>query len=713
MNNKKLQGLIALVCAGMSGTVFAADESSTQKMEAVTVSASRADTKLEDMPLSTTVLTREDIDKSPAISVDQLLKNVPGVNLSDAPSYVQHPTGQSISMRGLGNARTLVLMDGIPLNDAFYGTVQWHKVPMSSIERVEVVKGAASSLWGNMAMGGVINIITRAPKERETKVSASYGSFDTSNVAADAGFVPSKTVKLRLVADNFLTSGYVTVPQDQRKSGAYAANVNNGSYARNTNVGATAYFNPDAATSGFVRMGYHEMHEEGNGNDIAPNNQRSVDTALGLTNKLAGGGQIQANAWYQNTNFNSISGYYNPATVKQTYYDNPYDDLGASLVWSKGLKEASSDIQAGADYRRISGSNMSFNYQTTGATIGQINSTNFGDGTHQFLGVFGQWKWVAKEIPLDVTMSARYDYWKNDGKTSNQLYAAGVPGASTVANFDSSKGNFDPSLALNYFVSDSVKLRAAAYKAFHAPGMNNMYRTYGGSTVTFSNPNLMPETMTGYEMGLDFLAQDFAAKFTLFDNKVKDLVTTFSLTPDSDLEKSLCGGTVSGGATVCPVGSNTGNNRNKYYTNAGKAEMRGVEMEAKYQFTPAFAVNGNFVYTDAVLTQSTTTDPTGVQLQTIPKRTGFVGATWNMSSQWRLYGEVRAVSEFWADNAHKYRIPGYATANANLTYKATKDTEFFGSVVNLFDRTYVANGGAAPQTLGMPLAVYAGVRTRF
>lgn len=708
MNNKALQYLVAGMCAGMSGAVFAADVNSSQKMEAVTVSASRADTKLEDMPLSTTVLTREDIEKSTAISVDQLLKNVPGVNLSDAPAYVQHPTGQSISMRGLGNARTLVLMDGIPLNDAFYGTVQWYKVPMSSIERVEVVKGAASSLWGNMAMGGVINIITRTPREQETKVSASYGSFNTSNVAADAGFIASDTVKLRLVADNFLTNGYVTVPEGQRKNGAYAENVNNGSYARNANIGATAYFQPDAATSGSVRMGYHEMHEEGNGNDIAPNNQRSADTALGLTTKLAGGGQIQANAWYQNTSFDTISGAYKDATYKQTYYDNPYDDLGASLVWSEGMQDLSSDVQAGADYRRISGSNASTNYKDE---KGLISSANFGDGTHQFLGIFGQWKWAAKEIPLDVTMSARYDYWKNDGKTSNQPYTAGgaPSGAPSEADFDTSKGNFDPSLALHYFASDNVKLRAAAYKAFHAPGLNNMYRTYGGSSVTFSNPNLIPETMTGYELGLDFMAQNSTAKFTLFDNKVKDLVTTYTLAKNSPLETSLCGAGI-GAGFVCPAGSA---GTNKYYTNAGEAEMRGVEMEAQYRFSPAFAVNGNFVYTDAVLTQSTTTDPTGLQLQTIPKRTGFLGATWNMSSQWRFYAEVRAISEFWGDNAHRYRNPGYATANVNLTYRATKDTEFFGSAVNLFDRTYVASGSNPPQTLGMPLSVYAGVRTRF
>lgn len=702
--------MVSLVAAVLAATQAQAQNATERELGTIIVGVSRAQTKLDDMPLSTTLLTREDIEKSTAISVDQLLKNVPGVNLTDAPSYVQHPTGQSISMRGLGNARTLVLMDGIPLNDAFYGTVQWHKVPMASIERVEVVKGANSSLWGNMAMGGVINIVTREPVRQETIASASYGSFNTSNVAADAGFVLSDALKVRLVADNFLTGGYVTVPKEQRKSGLYFANVSNGSYARNTNVGATAYFKTDPTTSGTFRIGYHEMHEEGNGNDVAPNNQKSVDTAFSLTKKLGGDSEIRANTWYQKTDFDTISGNYSAATYRQTFYDNPYDDFGASLVWSKGLKDLSSDVQIGVDYRRITGSNTSYNYPSA---INPYTSTNFGDGKHQFYGLFSQLKWAGKEIPLDVTLSMRYDYWKNDGKTVQQPYTGGVPtGAATVANFDTSRANFDPSLALRYLASDNVTLRAAAYKAFHAPGMNNMYRTFGGSTVTFSNPNLTPETMTGFEAGVDFRATDLTAKFTMFDNKVKDLVTTYTVANSDPLQALLCGGTPTAGAAggVCPANSQ---GKNKFYANAGEAQMRGVEIEAKYQLTPAFALNGNFVFTDAVLTKSTTTDPVGWQLGKVPKRTGFVGATWEITSQWRFYGEVRGVSEQWDDTAHVNHLGGYATANANLTYKVSKETELYGSVINLFDRGYIASGGSAPQMLGMPLSVYAGVRTRF
>jgi iron complex outermembrane receptor protein len=96
-----------------------------QKLKDVIVDATRSGTPLDEVPLNTTILTKEAIEIAPDQTVDQILKNVPGVILNDQPYYQKDPTGQSINTRGLGNARTLVLIDGAPANDAFYGTVQW------------------------------------------------------------------------------------------------------------------------------------------------------------------------------------------------------------------------------------------------------------------------------------------------------------------------------------------------------------------------------------------------------------------------------------------------------------------------------------------------------------------------------------------------------------------------------------------------------------
>jgi iron complex outermembrane receptor protein len=141
-----------------------------QKLADVVVSATRAGTPLNEIPLNTTLLTPEVLEISPDQTIDQILKNTPGVVLNDVPFYQKDPTGQSINVRGLGNARTLVLIDGTPANDAFYGTIEWGKVPMSSVESVEFIRGGVSSLWGNYGMGGVINIKTKDPKNSRQDV---------------------------------------------------------------------------------------------------------------------------------------------------------------------------------------------------------------------------------------------------------------------------------------------------------------------------------------------------------------------------------------------------------------------------------------------------------------------------------------------------------------------------------------------------------------
>ena len=124
------------------------------------------------------------------------------------PYYQKDPTGQSINVRGLGYGRTLVLIDGLPANDAFYGTVQWNLVPMSSIESVEFVRGGVSSLYGNYGMGGVININTKTPKNSSQEVSASYGSFTTGNVAASKDLIVSDAMQMRFSADYFSSEGF-------------------------------------------------------------------------------------------------------------------------------------------------------------------------------------------------------------------------------------------------------------------------------------------------------------------------------------------------------------------------------------------------------------------------------------------------------------------------------------------------------------------------
>src|SRR5579872_7054150 len=110
------------------------------------------------------------MQQSPALIADDALRNVASFSLFRRTSSIAaQPTTQGASLRGIGpsgQSRTLVLLDGVPFNDPFGGWVYWTRVPLSSVDRVEVTEGTASSLYGNYAMGGVINIITNTPERR-------------------------------------------------------------------------------------------------------------------------------------------------------------------------------------------------------------------------------------------------------------------------------------------------------------------------------------------------------------------------------------------------------------------------------------------------------------------------------------------------------------------------------------------------------------------
>src|SRR5580704_7980810 len=150
----------------------------------VTVSAGRG-SDLEKLDVSTTVLTRKEVEAMPETGIDQVVNRIPGIWTYTIPSGQLHPTGQPVSIRGFGSSttiNTLVMMDGVPINDPFFRTVDWTQISKNNIERVEVIRGGgATSLWGNMAMGGVINIVTRQPTRTGAQADVSYGMYNTAN----------------------------------------------------------------------------------------------------------------------------------------------------------------------------------------------------------------------------------------------------------------------------------------------------------------------------------------------------------------------------------------------------------------------------------------------------------------------------------------------------------------------------------------------------
>src|SRR5579864_8598039 len=189
--------------------------------EEVTVSAARTEVRLSETPGSTILLSSTDVTATPALRVDDVLRQVPGFSLfRRSDSRTANASNQGVSLRGLGGtaaSRALVLEDGLPLVDAFGGWVYWDRVPRSSLASVEVFRGGASNLYGSDALGGVVQFITRQPERPAFALETSYGNERTPDLSFWTGTRAGKW-DLSLASEMFRTDGYIVVPTYQRGS---------------------------------------------------------------------------------------------------------------------------------------------------------------------------------------------------------------------------------------------------------------------------------------------------------------------------------------------------------------------------------------------------------------------------------------------------------------------------------------------------------------
>ena len=718
---------MGLVLAG-AGTRLAGQQpaaaSDTATLGAIVVTATRAPTTLGHMPLHTTVISHDEIAKSPAQTIDQLLREVSGLNMSGAPFYTTDPTGQQTRMRGVTNSKVLVMLDGVPIHDPFYSTTQWFKVPLSSVDHIEVVRGGGSSLWGNLAVAGVVNIITKRPVDNGGLVDVSYQSLNTTNAALAKNFVLGGAWALQLSGDILNTNGYQTTPAQYLSSvpGKTASSAING------NARLSAYYDPSANFNAFLRAGYHQQNEDIGGYQLGTNLQKSPDVAAGLSAALGSASRADVKLWAQRVTFNKQNGaacYLASPTACNTtattsplvqYANsedvNPYRELGGSATVSSLVPALRANAQAGLDFRRISGEDSAITYNkptTTDGASATVNRTAYGQGTQQFVGLFTQMN-VFPAGGLQMTVGLRYDYWTNtDGIAEMTRYTNDTAGpTSGGALADSHKGSFNPSLAVRYQFGEGFSLRGAAYRAFRAPGLNNLYRTYSSTTsITIANPHLSPETLTGAELGLDANAGALTLGATGFQYDTKALIASYRIQNAASAPPdvvAICGPTLSN----CPASVN-------FNTNSQDAVSRGLEFSANWRLAPSFQVDGTFTYTATHYTATTTGDPTGVQLGGVPQNLATLGVTWDLSERFRLYGSLRYTDAMYLDVNRTVFQPAFTLFNVSVSYRPMDRLEIYGSGVNLTNNVYSDNPttSATSETLGLPRSLTGGIRWRF
>ena len=446
-----------------------------------------------EAPASLTVLDKEIVNAVPGINLDDRLRMVPGFSLfRRSSSLVANPTTQGISLRGLGStgaSRTLVLWDGVPANDPFGGWVYWTRFDPIEMERVEVARGASTSIFGDRAMSGAISMFTRPAEKRHIHGGYEGGSQNTHSLYA--GYTDIwKRLAITVGSRALTTEGYYIVPESAR-----------GPIDRKANV---------RFASGDVKLDW-----------LADANRFSLKFDA-LAEERGNGTYLT----YNSTSFGEISGNYSHSWLGETLnilgyhtreeYHASFTSIGANRISERVtlLQTVPAESTGGAGMFRVTRSNWNALFGGDVQNVeGYSLETLFppgrrvGGGSLIQRGVFGQTDFTAGAVKL--FLGAREH---NTGQGNNFF--------SPSAGFATGRGR--------------MRLRGSVNRSFRAPTLNELYRQFRvGNALTLANAALRPETSFGAEAGVDYRGERTRASLTVFRNDIGDLITnvTLSVTP--------------------------------------------------------------------------------------------------------------------------------------------------------------------------------------
>ncbi len=638
----------------------------------VVVTPTRAPSNREDIAAAATVLTKPWLDTTPFADghqVDDALRYVPGVQPSNLSSRYNHPTAQAVTLNGLGNRRTLVLLDGVPLNDGFGGWINWGLVA-NHIERVEVVPGGTSNLYGTWAMGGVINIITQEPGIRPGFSLDSQAGNLSSYQQAIAARYGSDRWRLQLGYRWFHTNGFIPVPAYQRGP------VDKDNDSRHQLVtGGLTYF-PNAASK-VTLTGTFFREDRNFGTPISVARRIIGNASLTYTGELGWSDHWEAKVFSQWQTFRNATSQILPSpTVRLTEIPDrtqtiPSRDIGGSLQWTHRLSDQSR-VLLGSDVRTIIGESIDdvFVVPAGRTTV---------SGQQLGWGLFGEWI-VSPINGLTLTPSLRSDWWKNFNAQSE-----GPDGAVTRFR-DNVVQVLNPKLAALYRITDRLRTGASVYQAFRAPTLNELYRGFNFGGLGFlPNSQLNPERLTGGDAKLEgelLAGKQVRWRLSAHWDEVKDQILFVSQSPFAVQRQ-----------------------------NVGRTRSLGGEVDLSYRPSPLFSLNLSYAYADSVIT-SFPGNPAreGKRVPFVSRTQVTAGVTIGRPEILEVTVLGRYLSRQYADDNNQQPIADFVVLDASVQRAITKNIRLFLNGENLTDRQYVAMQTGSIKTLGAPLLVRGGVR---
>lgn len=690
---KKL--LITLACAGPLAAQLT--------LPTLIVSATRTAEPVAQVPFSVATFSGDQLRANPALTPDGALRSVPGFSLfRRSDSLSANPTAQGVSLRGLGPSgasRSLVLLDGVPLNDPFGGWVAWSKVPRESLAGAEVVRGGGATAWGNAALGGIVQLLSEPPETRHPsgdirsgRLAVAVGDFSTRS-AELAVSQPLGAGTLQLLARDFATDGFhLVAPEDRGPIDQAAASEHRWFAGR--------WHQPLANDLQLTVTARTYDEDRNNGTPYQQNTSREDFASVALSAQPGGAFSWNAVAYAQDQRFASTFSAVNATRTAETpasdQFAVPATAFGAAWtgVWQGGNDARTS---AGLDWRRVRGETREHFF----LSAGDFSRERVAGGTQEVAGLFALHE-RALAPDLRATLGGRLDAWQeSDGHRRETERATGnVLRHDTYAGSDGVE--FSPSAGLVWTAAPGWRVRAAAQHSFRRPTLNELYRPFRvGNVITEANAALQTERATSAELGVEYTRTTLTIGASVFWNDLRDAVGNVTL--------------YHGPGSFPIVGFVPAGGLGRQRLNLDRTRVQGLELSARWQPASTVSLTADYLYNDATVRTATVAPGlTGKRLAQVPRHVAAFGAMWRPVKSLTFTPRVRFLGRQFEDDENQLRLGAALIVDLGMSYQLTPVCALFLNAENLTDaRIETGRNATGLVNTGTPRLVLGGVRLKW
>jgi outer membrane receptor protein involved in Fe transport len=636
--------------------------------EAIVVTATRSERAVSELPVSTTVVKEAEIRSAPARSVDDLLRTIPGVHMAIVSGSGSTPNNQRISMHGLGGSRALVLLDGVPLHDPYSGIVQWQRVPLDSLRQIEVVRGGNTSLFGNFALGGTINLITRPVEENGVTADVSYGTNSTEREMLTVDHMVTENLALRVSHNRNTSDGYLRVPNP--------GPIDTRGWIDSWITAGRADLKISDTAAAFAKASIAQI-DISQGTPGTYTARDVFETSAGMHRATGANGFLNGTVFYQRQKErlvnSTIIGQRQSEFVSQDAII-PSTTEGGSLEWSLQRRGVLPFLSVGVDVRRTEAEESRVTFNRSGA----ITQRNLVTGRQTSIGVFAQTSWRPSDR-IEVLTSARLDIFRNEDGSD-----AVIGGAATVYP-SSSSTQLDPRVSVRYAINAQSAVRASAYRAFGAPPLRDMYRNnQTGNSIVLGNPYLKPETLVGGELGYEWAGEHGRAEINVYRSTIDGLVSRAHL---------------------------AGQPANVFQSvNLGTARAQGLELMGELRVSRRWSMNAGYTFADSTIIDDP--DPTivGNLVPEVARHVGSLGVRFRGERGTTVDARGRVLGRTYGEAANQAVSPAHRIVDLSVSQTVRSWIDVYATLENAFDQGYYFALTPTAFRSGLPRTLTLGIR---